>query len=71
MQALEKSRNGVKEFPFYGNLMKPRGENQGSGSTAGDLISRSTTHESLRKFHVFPQHNFSTFNAQCMQIHAA
>jgi hypothetical protein len=38
MQALEKSRNGVKEFPFYGNLMKPRGENQGSGSRAGDLI---------------------------------
>jgi hypothetical protein len=37
MQALEKSRNGVKEFPFYGNLMKARGENQGSGSRAGDF----------------------------------
>jgi hypothetical protein len=71
MQAMEKSRNGVKEFPFYGNLMKQRGKNQGSGSGAGDLISCSTTHELLRKFHVFPQHNFSTFNTQCMQINAA
>jgi len=71
MQGTEKSRNGVKEFPIYENLMKARGENQGSGSRAGDLISRSPTRESLRKFHVFPQHNFSTFNTQCMQIYAA